>query len=92
MVEDVWVTQGDGQCLLGSQVAKRLQVLKVGKMSGDGPVPTNSVATSIPDQFSGLGQAFGISTFFTHRPRCHAGCADIQEDSFSAKRLTDQEG
>lgn len=62
MDEDLSDTQGDGQCFLGSQAAKRLQVLKVGKMSEDG-FPANSVATSIPDHFpkvfSGIGKPLG---------------------------------
>lgn len=77
----VLVTKGDGQCLLASQAAKQLQVLKVGKMSEDG-IPANSVATSIPDQFpkvfSGIGKLSGYQltlhtdpavTTVTHKPR-----------------------
>ena len=60
--EGVLVTKGDGQCLLGSQATKRLQVLKVGTKSED-EIPANSVATSIPDQFpkvfSGIGKLSG---------------------------------
>jgi len=60
--EGVLVTKGDGQCLLGSQATKRLQVLKVSKKSED-DIPANSVATSIPDQFpkvfSGIGKLSG---------------------------------
>lgn len=59
--EDVLVTKGTGQCLLGSQAAKRLQVLKVWKMVEEG---INTIhAVGIPDQFpkvfNGIGKLSG---------------------------------
>ena len=65
VAEIVLVTQGEGQCLLGSSVAKCLQVLKVGpEIANTATVYSvhrkiESIADRFPKVFSGVGKLSG---------------------------------
>ena len=73
VVETVLVTQGEGQCLLGSPAAKKLEVLKARldllNMKTVHPIGSdiNCIVGPFPKLFSGVGKLCGNQLMNLHQ-------------------------